>query len=68
MTRSEKGKQIISKIPLNNILTETDGPFVKENGQTILPGNVTSIIKYLSQIHNLSEEQIIKKINFFHFI
>ena len=64
MTRSEKGKQIISKIPLNNILTETDGPFVKENGQTILPGNVASIIKSLSQIHDLSEEQIIKKINF----
>lgn len=48
MPKSISGRKIISKIPQLNILTETDGPFVTENNNIIKPGQVQSVIDYLS--------------------
>lgn len=40
MTLSEKGRKIISKIPLDRILTESDAPYNHKN-------NITEVLKYL---------------------
>lgn len=55
MTKSISGKKIISKIPRNFILTETDGPFISENDLPIRPGQVQTVIKYLANEWNINE-------------
>lgn len=56
MTQSENGKKIISKIPMELMLTETDSPYVENS-------NIKIVYSYLSNIWNVSEldvEQIIE--------
>lgn len=52
MVQSKNGKSIVSNIPLNRILLETDGPFTEYEGKKSTP----SVTKY-----TLSEIAIIKK-------
>jgi TatD DNase family protein len=55
MLQSDNGKKIISKIPCESVLTETDFPYIKNS-------NITNIHNYLSGlwgISNLEVEQII---------
>lgn len=58
MIESEHGKKIISKIPLNYILTESDGPFIKVNNKEIKPHNVSLVIDYLSKERNFTKIEI----------
>ncbi len=60
MTKSVSGQKIISKIPKDKILTETDGPFIIENNNIIKPGQVESVITYLANHWDLSEDDVIK--------
>lgn len=55
MTKSISGKEIISKIPRNFILTETDGPFISENHLPIRPGQVQAVITFLATEWNINE-------------
>ena len=66
MIKSTTGQKIISKIPKENVLTETDGPFIENRNKPLNPGEVTDVILYLSKIWNLTfdEAQIIIMINF----
>ncbi|WP_419486798.1 Qat anti-phage system TatD family nuclease QatD [Chryseobacterium bernardetii] len=50
MTKSEKGKKIIEKIPITNLLTETDGPFTNINGNILRPIDVINVNKYFSNV------------------
>lgn len=55
MTQSENGKKIISKIPKELLLTETDSPYIENS-------NINVVHNYLSKVWNVSEldvEQII---------
>lgn len=58
MIESENGKKNISKIPLNHILTESDGPFIKVNNKEIKPWNVSLVIDYLSKERNLTSKEV----------
>ncbi len=58
MTRSIAGKNIISKIPINLILTETDGPFICEDNFPIKPGQVQEVTKFLAHEHGINEEEV----------
>ena len=59
MLSNSKGKQLISKIPKNRIITETDGPFIKNKSQPIYPGEVMPVIDSLSKLWNEPIEQVI---------
>lgn len=63
MANSGNGKKIISKIPLKYVLTETDGPFIHENKETIKPGDIRSVISSLSSFWGLSEYDIEREIS-----
>lgn len=63
MVKSASGQKIISRIPKQLILTETDGPFVSENNSPIRPGQVQTVITFLAKEWLLSEENVIKVIN-----
>lgn len=63
MIKSLTGKKIISKIPKSFILTETDGPFISQNGNTLKPGEVGSVLIYLAREWNISIKDVEDIIN-----
>lgn len=60
MTKTQKGQAIIKSIPLERLLTETDGPFLKVNGSIVNPPDVESVIIYLSSVHKKPMEAVKK--------
>jgi len=50
MISSSKGKEIISAIPKDRLLTESDGPFVKANGGSADPSHMNETVKRLSEL------------------
>lgn len=57
MIRSEKGQQIIKRIPIDRILTESDGPYVRNGKFSIRPWDVVDVEKYLSRIWEVNDEK-----------
>lgn len=66
MIISESGKKIINIVPIDRILTESDGPFIKVKGRDVKPKDVVEVIQYLSEIKEIdfSEMQNIIYTNF----
>ena len=58
MLQSGRGKKIISWLPLDRVLLETDGPFAKVNGKVMFPSNVNIVIEYLNQHWNMNTQCI----------
>jgi TatD DNase family protein len=58
MIKSEAGRKIIDKIPINNILTETDGPFIETNGRKVKPSDVKLVEDYLSCLWKKSQGEV----------
>jgi len=58
MLASEKGRQIISQLPRNRVLTETDGPFVKLRGKPVRPNAVASVEEYLSETWHINKADV----------
>jgi TatD DNase family protein len=71
MLRSEKGRQIISRVPSDRLLTETDGPYVKIGaGVPARPWDVVLVEKYLSKIWAIQHEEARERVqcNFRHML
>jgi len=66
MINSEKGKRIISRIPRDRILLESDGPFIKVRKEIVHPKNLLELSSKVAAIHNLeiSEFESILDCNF----
>jgi TatD DNase family protein len=62
MVRSEKGKRIIGRIPLDRLLTETDGPYVKINGVSARPWDTLLVENHLSLLWNIPLAEVRKQI------
>lgn len=60
MTRSASGRKIISNIPRELVLTETDGPFINHGSLPIRPGEVKEVISFLTNEWHLEETEIQK--------
>ena len=58
MLKSKKIKDLILEIPLNRLITETDGPFTQINKKTIMPWDVSLAIQQLSTILDISIEDM----------
>jgi TatD DNase family protein len=67
MIKSKKGNDIISRIPLNRILIESDGPYIDNKGKPIYPYDLIEVYNYLAKKSNLSVYETISLIknNFF---
>ena len=64
MIRSEKGKNIIARIPRQRILTESDGPFINMRRRTIEPRDVLTVEEALGEIWDadaLAARSIVRK-------
>lgn len=69
MIKSKSGREIVSRIPLSRLLTESDGPFVEIEGVPAKPKDVSIIHKYLAVERNADESVITSEIrNNFHTI
>lgn len=55
MVKSLSGNKIISRIPKERILTETDGPFISHNKRVVKSSDVEFIIASLNSYPNLSK-------------
>jgi len=53
MAKSKKGKNLISRIPKNLILPESDGPFATQNGKPIMPWEAMDVCCALSEIWSM---------------
>lgn len=62
MLRSENGLKIIRRIPSDRILTESDGPYVKNGKFSIRPWDVIDVEKYLSGVWEVSLDEARAKI------
>lgn len=60
MLSSKKGRHLLSRIDRSKILTETDGPFTRINGQQAKPHNVELTIKALANVWNSNIETVRK--------
>lgn len=48
MTRSASGQRILSSLPKNRVITETDGPWTKTGGRTCRPADVPTLVENLA--------------------
>lgn len=58
MLASASGARVVRDIPLNRILTETDGPFVMRGPQPIEPGSVSRAVKMIAKQVGRSFEEV----------
>lgn len=62
MLRSERGRKIASLLPIDRLLTETDGPFVELQGQPIRPLDVKAAVIDLAEVREIDPEQMRRQI------
>jgi TatD DNase family protein len=55
MVNSNKGRNIIKKIPIDRILLESDGPFIKLNNKPFRPSSLNKIVESISELHSISQ-------------
>lgn len=63
ITRLEHFQTLVNLVPLNQLLTETDAPFLSPiKGQRNEPSNVKYSIKEIAKIKNINEKEVSKQI------
>lgn len=66
MLRSPKHRQLVGSLPLDRLLTETDGPFVEREGKPLRPRDVARTVNELAAVRDLSanamEEAILQNL------
>lgn len=63
MTKSANGQSVINKIPLERLLTESDGPFIEIENRSIHPKDVQKVLEFISQTRNMPVIDIEKLID-----
>lgn len=57
MLQSDRGRKLIASLPINRILTESDGPFIEFNGQPFSSVNISIVLKMLADLWRLPINQ-----------
>lgn len=50
MTRSDRGRALVTELPINRILTETDGPFTQIDGRPSEPADVKATVAAIADV------------------
>lgn len=58
MLKHSKGVSLVTQIPLERVLPETDGPFTETYGKLAMPWDAIKICKMLSVLHNKTKNEI----------
>lgn len=62
MVNSKKGLEIVERIPINKLLTETDGPFTKLKGKILMPWDTEVVINHLTRLWKKDSTAVQKQI------
>ncbi len=60
MTRSDRGRAVVTELPIDRILTETDGPFTQIDGRPSEPTDVRTTVAAIADVRNLPVEAVTK--------
>jgi len=63
MINSQRGRKVIKNVPVDRVLTETDGPYVGFKGRPVLPSDLANVLVRLGMIWKLSYEETERQIN-----
>ncbi len=63
MINSSRAKKVISWLPQDKVLLETDGPFARFNGNVLFPSNVNLVIDYLAIEWEVNEALVIETLS-----
>lgn len=58
MTKSSSGKKIISEVPTDRILLESDGPFIKFQNELFTPMHNSNIVNEISRILDKENDKV----------
>ncbi len=58
MLKSQKGRNVISNIPREKILTESDGPYTMVKNRSLTPSDVREVYEYLAGIWNINLNEV----------
>ena len=50
MLRSKAGRRLLALFPHDRVLTETDGPYTKSNGQVSQPSDIPAVVRALADL------------------
>jgi TatD DNase family protein len=53
MLLNERHRAMVSSLPLEKLLTETDGPFVKIDGRDARPADVSHTVEALARLRSM---------------
>jgi TatD DNase family protein len=62
MLRSPKHRALVAKLPLDRLLTETDGPFVERNGRPLRPRDISATVNELAVVRGIPSPEMAKVI------
>jgi TatD DNase family protein len=62
MMKSDKHRRLLTELPFDRILTETDGPFTKCDGRPARPGDVAVTVEALARVRGLDAAAIAEQV------
>jgi TatD DNase family protein len=62
MMRNDKHNSMVASLPLDRLLTETDGPFVKIDGRDARPSDVSQVLEALARIRSMPPSELAEKV------
>nr|WP_294504242.1 Qat anti-phage system TatD family nuclease QatD [uncultured Rhodopila sp.] len=62
MMRSDRGRALVAELPINRLLTETDGPFTQIDGRPTEPTDTRKAIDAIACVRNLAADAIGKAV------
>lgn len=62
MLRSDRHRKLVAGLPLDRLLTETDGPFVEIDGTPVRPPSVSDTVAELGDLRGIDSGELGKKI------
>lgn len=62
MTRSDRGRALVADLPMDRILTETDGPFLRINGHPAEPTDICVTIEAIAHVQNVPIHEIARAV------
>ena len=62
MLTKDARRAVVGTLPLNRILTETDGPFTSTLNQPAKPADVALVLRMLQPVFGIDEEELRKQI------
>ena len=62
MARSDRGRAVVAELPMDRLLTETDGPFTRVDGRPAEPADALVGIDAIARLRNLTTDAVDKAV------